>query len=123
MTRKYARFLWRSSPTAQLGKTVDAMGNNIEDYVDHEMQAAGKLVLAWMRSNHPWQNRTGAAEAGLTVENIPHGFRMSHGVSYGVYLEFKNGGRWGVMRPAMVYAENVAEAAMHRALIRTMESR
>jgi hypothetical protein len=123
MSRKYARFIWRISPSAQLGQTVNAMGNNLDDYVDHEMHAAGKQVLSWMKANHAWQNRTGAAEARLIVEDIPKGFRLAHGVPYGVYLEFKHGGRWGVMRPAMVYAENVAEAAMHRALMRTMGSR
>ena len=47
----------------------------------------------YMKSNHPWQNRTGNAERGLSAKltsskaQYVQTITLAHGVPYGVYLE------------------------------------
>jgi murein DD-endopeptidase MepM/ murein hydrolase activator NlpD len=78
------------------------------------MEAAVPLGLAqggkgrvepWGKARHPWTNRTGAAERGLTtfVEPTGTGYALvnAHGVPYGRYLELKHDGRYAVLSPAL----------------------
>ncbi len=129
MTSSGVTFSWRSSPTQSVGRVIGGMVDALDDDVERELQAAGKDVLTYMRTSHAWRNRTGAAEKGLTVEpmtGLPehtHGIRLAHGVPYGVFLEFKHGGRWGVIRPGMTYAQTVVQQAMHRAVLQTVSRR
>ena len=51
-----------------------------------------------MKTNHPWENRTGQAEANLSAEYTEQGggeyipkeliITISHGVEYGIFLEY-----------------------------------
>lgn len=56
----------------------------------------------WAKVNHPWQNKTGLAEASLTgfVVDVDGGFDagLAHGVDYGFYLE--RDPRWSVLDKA-----------------------
>lgn len=60
-----------------------------------------------MKTYHPWQNRTGAAEAGLSARLIssPKDYsqtiRLAHGVPYGIYLEYSMGKRFAIIEPTM----------------------
>lgn len=61
----------------------------------------------YMKANHPWQNRTGAAEAGLSAKvrssriNYVQTMELSHGVPYGVYLEYSMERRFAIIEPTM----------------------
>lgn len=61
----------------------------------------------YMKANHPWQNRTGAAEAGLSATvsssklNYAQTIELSHGVPYGVYLEYSMGRRFAIIEPTI----------------------
>lgn len=64
--------------------------------------ARAEQMLTWAKSNHPWQNRTGAAEAGLHVEvtqapAVVAEIVLAHGVDHGLWLEIANQGRYGVI--------------------------
>lgn len=74
-------------------------------------------ITAWMQANHGWQNRTGAAEAGLNTEveaalnEIIVAFAHDPSLDYPWWLETKFGGRDGVIRPAMdVWGPRIMEA-------------
>jgi hypothetical protein len=60
-----------------------------------------------MKSNHPWQNRTGNAERGLSAKlssskaQYVQTIELSHGVSYGVYLEYSMEKRYAIIEPTM----------------------
>lgn len=60
---------------------------------------------AWAKSNAPWQDRTGAARAGLkaTVEDndLVAEITLAHGVDYGVWLELAHGGKNAIIAPAI----------------------
>lgn len=62
------------------------------------LQAACKELEEYMKTNHPWENRTGQAEANLSAEYSEQGggeyipkeliITISHGVEYGIFLEY-----------------------------------
>jgi hypothetical protein len=78
-----------------------------------QLQQVANEMLSWAQANHPWTNRTHAAEMGLDID-VTHGGRritLGHGAPHGVFLEFKHGGRWGVIRPTMeAFAPRYREA-------------
>lgn len=61
----------------------------------------------YMKANHPWKNRTGAAEAGLSARLIssPSDYvqtiGLSHGVPYGIYLENSMERRFAIIEPTI----------------------
>lgn len=61
----------------------------------------------YMKANHPWQNRTGAAEAGLSARvsssrlNYVQTIELAHGVPYGVYLENSMERRFAIIEPTI----------------------
>lgn len=65
-------------------------------------------VGLWMQANAPWTDRTGRARAFLTtdvVEIMGQALVMNlrHGVSYGLYLETTQGGKYAIIAPALDY--------------------
>jgi len=66
----------------------------------------------YMKNNAPWKDRTGVARASLhskvliDKDNIT--IRLSHGVEYGVYLEYAHGGKYAILRPtADLYKDRI----------------
>jgi hypothetical protein len=66
----------------------------------------------YMKNNAPWKDRTGVARANLhskviiDKDNIV--IRLSHGVEYGVYLEYAHGGKYAILNPtARLYKEKL----------------
>lgn len=59
----------------------------------------------WAKANASWQDRTGAARAGLkaTVEetDLISEITLAHGVDYGVWLELAHGGKNAIIAPAI----------------------
>lgn len=61
----------------------------------------------YMKSHHPWRNRTGAAERGLSAKlsssrmKYVQTIQLSHGVPYGVYLEYSMGRRFAIIEPTI----------------------
>jgi hypothetical protein len=67
-----------------------------------------KEATAWMKANHPWQNVTGRAEAGLRVDvesepmtRVEMIFHYGPDVSYDIHLELSRQGLWGILAPAV----------------------
>jgi len=79
----------------------------IERYLSKKCQE----LENYMKTSHPWQNRTGNAEATLSVnfyeeglsgnEYIPVilGMSFEHGVYYGFYLEYAMEQRFAILEP------------------------
>lgn len=61
----------------------------------------------YMKANHTWQNRTGAAEAGLSARvsssrlNYVQTIELAHGVPYGVHLENSMERRFAIIEPTI----------------------
>lgn len=75
--------------------------------VERYMVQKAQDLEYYMKSHHPWQNRTGAAEAGLTAKltssriNFVQTIELKHGVPYGVYLEYSMEKRFAIIEPTM----------------------
>ena len=64
------------------------------------------VVEAEAKSNAPWTDRTGNARQGLTgfVDDVSATMvylYLSHRVTYGVFLEIKNSGRYAIILPTL----------------------
>lgn len=71
-----------------------------------ELYKVAKLMEAFAKAKHPWKNRTGDAERKFTVRVVGElTIEAAHGVRYGKYLEYRWGGRWGVI-PATIREGN-----------------
>lgn len=60
---------------------------------------------AYMKTNAPWTDRTGAARTGLhTVtshSHSSHSILFSHTMDYGIWLEVKNSGEYEIIMPSI----------------------
>lgn len=74
------------------------MADNVHQRADQLPQAVGAglapiagELASYMKSNHPWQNRSGAAERGLAADYLDEGMVqaiVAYGtVHYQIYLE------------------------------------
>lgn len=122
MPRSTVDIVWYTSPTV-LAEQVGDMRASFLDILSEEMEAAAEEALDWMRGNHPWTNRTHQAENELaaTVEDSGQVVTLENAAPHGIYLEFKYGGKWGVIRPALTATapgfRDAMEATLHRTLV------
>lgn len=80
---------------------------NVEARLDEELEDFARECEVYMKANAPWEDRTGDAREGLSAEATENevkgnkGVTLAHGVTYGVYLEFKDGGKFAIIIPTM----------------------
>jgi hypothetical protein len=71
---------------------------------DEFVKAEGQLETR-MREDAPWEDQTGAARRGLTAETTQEDgvvtMTLSHGVSYGFWLEVIQNGKYAILGPTM----------------------
>lgn len=100
--------------------SIDRWWARVEGRLPGELAQAGARMVAFARTNHPWRNITGAAEAGLTVEVRREGdtfvLEFRHSVYYGIFLEKRWGGRWGVIPQTISMGAPLVMQAATRAL-------
>lgn len=69
-------------------------------------QSGAAEAEAYMKSNRPWTDRTGQARQRLTgrvehPDNENWEIVLSHGVSYGIYLEFAHEKKYAIIYPTI----------------------
>lgn len=75
--------------------------------VEAYMVKKAREFESYMKANHPWTNRTGAAERGLSAKvshskmNYVQTIELKHGVPYGVYLEYSMERRFAILEPTI----------------------
>lgn len=79
--------------------------------IENHLSDACRELENYMKQNHPWENRTGEAERGLSAnfyednltgnDQIPviMGISLEHGVYYGMYLELAMETRFAILEP------------------------
>lgn len=88
----------------------------IREYAD----GTSKQMEEWARHNHHWENRTRAAQDGLTAytaetkDEILIG--VGHTVEYGRYLETAHDGKHGVLRPMLEHFEPIVKAGLGKVI-------
>lgn len=80
-------------------------GPEWDDVAYEEFKTAEQQIEAEMRNEAPWADRTGAARAGLTATTTQAdgvvSLVLSHGVSYGFWLEVIQNGRFAILGPTI----------------------
>ncbi|MBX3081721.1 MAG: hypothetical protein KF716_08795 [Anaerolineae bacterium] len=94
------------------GSPEDVFSNGLAQYERTVYDALYQLALSfapkietWMKQNASWIDRTGNLRASLyaAVEELVNEIAIiiDYGLDYGVYLEFKNAGRYAIIGPAL----------------------
>jgi len=86
---------------------VSARLEKFDERANNGIAAAFEFVApksaARMKTEASWTDRTGNARNGLFTatehRGNHHSMVLSHGVSYGIYLEARNSGRYAIIRP------------------------
>lgn len=97
---------WQGLDT--LSETLGDYARNAEDARRTVMDRLAEEMEAYMKANHPWENRTGAAEAGLQAVVVHSADRstiwVGHGkdVPYGLWLEIMQNGRFAILMPTVL---------------------
>ena len=85
--------------------------NFTRNEIERRLSRACEELENYMKSSHPWENRTGNAERGLSAnfyednltgsDYIPviMGISLEHGVYYGTYLELAMETRFAILEP------------------------
>lgn len=100
-----ARITWRKSP-AQLAQDVEKYGKDRRKAIKEAGDQIASEAEAYMKANAPWTDQTGQARANLkataeqtAVDEVQ--IVLTHGVSYGIHLEFGRAGRYAIIGPTM----------------------
>lgn len=100
-----ASFIWHIPPEAAFPAMYDAYVRRLLKALEQLMQFYAAEIEAWMKTNAVWADRTGNARQGLhaEVETMVDLIVLSfdHGMTYGVFLEFANQGRFAIIGPAL----------------------
>jgi len=88
--------------------------DRFEQYAQDKLKAACKQTAREMeehaKEHAPWQDRTGAARAGLTgswgLNQYVYYIKLAHSVRYGIYLEMYNEKRFEILAPTLRQYEN-----------------
>ena len=110
MTRP--KLTYKTAPPTRAIASALRIPDDVNGAVNEEMAAIGRDMAAYAEQYHPWQNRTGLAEEGLTGYSGAYGgaaagpgkkvfyaaLRHGKNVFYGIFLEVKHGGRWGIIQ-------------------------
>lgn len=98
--------VWSVPPEA-LAARVRRLQGRFTDAVDRLSEETAADGEARAKVDAPWQNRTGAARAGLQgTSNVQGGsgtIVLAHGVSYGIWLELANQARYGILPATLDY--------------------
>src|SRR5688500_10891929 len=94
-------FKWIVAPDAVFPQMAAQYTQAVLHGTQRVLQEQAAEAEAWMKANAPWQDRTGAARAGLTATVEGNAVTLAHGVDYGLWLEIANQGRFAIIAPAI----------------------
>ena len=90
---------------ANLKNNLRTFGDKLNRNVSMLMDYNAGYTTGWLKENAPWTDDTGAARSGLVAlpfnAGNSHEILMAYSVTYGIWLEIANSGRYAVLTPAM----------------------
>lgn len=105
-------FYWEVTISGNVREGGDIFLSSLES----EMDAIASAMESYAKVNHPWQNRTYAAESTFTARLIePTVIEIAHGVPYGIFLEVMQGGRLGIIPATLDFGAGEIMNAANRA--------
>lgn len=92
----------------KLQANIDSLNDRANRAVAAAFEYQAPKSEARMRMTAPWTDRTGNARSGLFTATrharTLHELLLSHGASYGIYLENRFSGRYSTVRPEILRA-------------------
>ncbi len=87
-------------------KGFEKLNDECRERVKKRLEDFSSEIEAEMKRRAPWQDRTGAARAGLKAslkveDDGVFSIHLEHTVPYGIYLEFAMEKRFAVLAPTM----------------------
>ena len=93
-------FKWNVSPDV-LARNVESYGQRLLKAVQALGQVFAQKIASYAKANAPWTDRTGNARQGLTGLCVASAtgivIYLFHSMSYGIWLEVKNAGRFAII--------------------------
>lgn len=82
---------------------------SLDDRIDRQIglvvDVGATKSEAFMKTNAPWHDDTGAARTGLHAVTAHMGSKheiiLAHSMDYGIWLEVKNSGKYEIINPTM----------------------
>lgn len=94
-------FRWNSNT---LTGNVKTFGSKLDRAMAAAVEYSATRSENYMKSNAPWTDRTSNARNGLQTfpfhAGRTHGYHLAHGVPYGIWLELRFDGRYGIIPQA-----------------------
>jgi hypothetical protein len=104
------RFKWERQGPQEIRNGVSALDRETVQKIRTAFTYQAARSTGYMKTTAPWTDRTSAARNGLhATANFPPGafeLVLSHAVSYGIWLEVCNSGRYAIILPALRNAIN-----------------
>lgn len=98
-------FLWDVTPNQAFEPLFDTHTRRIRAAAKGICQFFAPQVEAWMKQNASWTDQTGNLRQSLyaEVETMVNEIALSfdYGLEYGVYIAFKNSGKYDIIGPAI----------------------
>ena len=103
-----ARIVWTRDP-ADIGRAISDLGERVSSsMLVSYLERQAPRIRQQMQQEAPWADKTGEARRKLSAEVEQTGQQislyLSHGVSYGKWLELSNGGRYAIVGPTTMKA-------------------
>ena len=90
---------------SNLQRNLRTFSSRVNNRISAVMDYNAGYTTSWLKSNAPWTDDTAAARTGLVAlpfnVGTQHELLMAYSVSYGIWLEIANSGRYAVITPAM----------------------
>ena len=97
---------------ANVVRNLNAWAGSKKMALEALAMVTAKQMEADARVNKSWTNRTGHARQGLVggyfYDNDGLKVYIAHSVSYGIWLELKNDGKFAILRPTRDKYANIA---------------
>ena len=101
MAGKQSGFYWQ---TETLFTNVKTLPSKLDRALAAAVEYAATRSETFMKQNAPWTDQTSNARNGLHTtpfhEGTSHGYTLAHGVPYGIWLEVRWDGRYGIIPQA-----------------------
>jgi len=90
---------------SQVDGNVEKLKSKFEGAMKILCDNGAQKMEAYAKQNRPWKDQTGEARRRLkgswSKEGSSYKIQIAHGVSYGVWLEFKNERRYAILKPTV----------------------
>ena len=84
---------------------VEELDAKLHAGISLAVEEVGVFGTAYAKTTAPWHDNTGAARAGLHADTSNEGSRwelvLAHAVSYGIWLEVANNGKYQIILPTL----------------------